>query len=129
MLGVEGTLADGGECPDDDVNPNYPTNQVDYQIADQSIWDDAADLTRVWAFFGRDEGCASASPDELNNTCHEDFLAQIDLEDGDFFYIDLKIPLVRNPNVELAELKWYYTKPNRIFVPLRRYKNGNSWYM
>jgi len=77
---------------------------VDYRIADLSIWDDASDLSRMWLFFGRDEACASASPNELANTCHEDLLNDLNLEDGDFFYIDLKVPMVRNPNASLAVL-------------------------
>jgi len=103
-FGVEGTLADGGECVDDDINPNYPAEDVNYRMVGLSAWDDVEDLSRMWVYFGRDEGCASATPDEVNNTCHADLLAQLDLEDGDFFYIDMKIPMVRNPNASLAVL-------------------------
>ena len=116
-MGVEGSLGDGGECPDDDINPDYPADQVDYRIADLSIHDDYNDLSRMWMFFGRDEGCASATPDELNNTCHQDLLAQLDLEDGDIFYIDLMIPMVRNPNVSLAEMNGITPNPIGYLFP------------
>jgi len=104
-FGVEGTLADGGECPDDDENPNYPGSSVAaYRMADLSAADYVNDLSRLDIFFGRDPGCASATPDEINNGCHAALLEQLDLEDGDFFYIDVKVPMVRNPNVSLADL-------------------------
>ncbi len=107
-FGVEGSASTGDNfevCPDDDINPNYPPESaVNYRIYDMSSWDDVNDLSRLMIHFKRSDGCTSATPDELSNTCHQDLLDYLDLEDGDFFYIDLKVPLVRNPNVELNEI-------------------------
>ena len=114
-MGVEGSANFNDQyavCPDDDVNPVYDSDIVNYRIYDASIWDDVDDLSRMWLIFGRQDGCSwtgsvadpAGSTDENTNNCHAEFLEQFPLADGDFIYMDLKIPLVRNPNVELGEI-------------------------
>ncbi len=103
-----------GVCVDDsNINPNYPPESaIHYQVADMSSWDDVNDLMRFAIYWGRPENCPETAAsrhdpngtDDHINTCHEDFMTSYDIDDGDMFFFDIKVPMIHNPNVELGVL-------------------------
>ncbi len=103
-------------CLDDDnINPNYPpSSAVNYDMRDDSSSDQYTDRQRIYIRWGRPEDCANAiingntdadgAQDAWMNDCHEQFLQQFPLKDGDFIYFDVYAPIVHNPAFELQQL-------------------------
>lgn len=97
---------------DPNINPNYPpSSAVNYWQGDLSTTDIVSDQAIMYLYWNRPPQCPQTgapsqggSSNDHINTCLEEFLAQWNIQPGDAFVIDVEAPMMRNPNVKLAQL-------------------------
>lgn len=82
-------------------NPNYPIETAANGFQSYTSYSSYHGYMGLQLFFRSRIDCPTDSYDTQNNTAHQDLLTQLDLDNGDKFYIELEVPVFHNPTYEI----------------------------